>query len=138
MSELEEKQKIQKITDLLEKGGTMLANHHNCGAPMFRYMGKVMCPVCEIGGENSAQSGKDKITEKTQLENKSVPVSTKPVEKSQSQTVLTSSDIKIKNQILNKVHSLAEGIEDETDLQRLRDKMECIELGIKILELLKK
>ncbi len=40
--------KIQKITKLLEKGGTMLATHHECGAPMFRYQGKIVCPVCDF------------------------------------------------------------------------------------------
>lgn len=39
---------IQKISRMLEIGGTMLAQHcGNCGAPLFRYQGRVLCPVCE-------------------------------------------------------------------------------------------
>jgi len=48
MVEKDSDDKIQKITKLLEKGGTMLATHHECGAPMFRYQGKVVCPVCDF------------------------------------------------------------------------------------------
>ncbi len=29
-------------------GGTMLASHHDCGAPLFRYKGEVVCPVCSF------------------------------------------------------------------------------------------
>ena len=48
MVEKDSDDKIQKITKLLEKGGTMLATHHECGAPMFRYQGKIVCPVCDF------------------------------------------------------------------------------------------
>jgi UPF0148 protein len=37
---------LKKITRLLEKGCTMLANHHDCGAPLFRCNGKILCPIC--------------------------------------------------------------------------------------------
>ena len=138
MSESEEKQKIQKITTLLEKGGTMLANHHDCGAPMFRYMGKIVCPVCDIGTENPAQSGKHEVADNVQTTGKNPPhVDSKGGNKPQSR-VDEHSGGEIETQITNKVHSLAGGLEDETDLQRLKSKMECIELGIRILELLKK
>ena len=56
MSEEEEEEAIRRITKLLELGGTMLAEHHDCGAPLFRYEGKVICPVCsfdEVFGDAS-------------------------------------------------------------------------------------
>jgi UPF0148 protein len=40
-------QDLEKITKMLEKGGTMLAKHCECGAPLFKYQGKILCPVCE-------------------------------------------------------------------------------------------
>ncbi len=46
---------------MLELGGTMLAEHHDCGAPLFRYGGKVICPVCsfdEVFGNTPAVSEK--------------------------------------------------------------------------------
>ncbi len=45
---MEEEEAIKRITRLLEMGGTMLATHHECGAPLFRYKGEVVCPVCSF------------------------------------------------------------------------------------------
>ncbi len=45
---MEEEEAIKRITRLLEMGGTMLATHHDCGAPLFRYRGEVVCPVCSF------------------------------------------------------------------------------------------
>jgi len=45
---MSEEEAIRRITKLLELGGTMLAEHHDCGAPLFRYGGKVICPVCSF------------------------------------------------------------------------------------------
>jgi hypothetical protein len=38
--------------------------------------------------------------------------------------------------IMNKVRELVVSLETETDLGRIRDKMECIEQGLKISKLL--
>lgn len=46
---MNEEEKLKKITRLLEKGCTMLANHHDCGAPLFRCNGKILCPICSSG-----------------------------------------------------------------------------------------
>jgi UPF0148 protein len=43
---MDEEEKIKKITRLLEQGCTMLASHHECGAPLFRHKGEILCPVC--------------------------------------------------------------------------------------------
>lgn len=54
---MDEEEAIRRITRLLEMGGTMLATHHDCGAPLFRYKGEVVCPVCsfeEVGRAKSA------------------------------------------------------------------------------------
>ncbi len=59
---------LQKVTKMLERGGTMLAKHCDCGAPLFKYQGRVVCPVCEGKKEEQPQ-------ESTQL---AVPVETKP------------------------------------------------------------
>lgn len=41
------KSKLEKISKMLELGGTMLAQHcERCGSPLFRYKGEVVCPVC--------------------------------------------------------------------------------------------
>ena len=43
---MNEEEKLKRITGLLEKGCTMLANHHDCGAPLFRCKGEIVCPIC--------------------------------------------------------------------------------------------
>ena len=54
--------KVRKITVLLEHGGTMLAQHHTCGAPLFKYQGRLVCPVCDGplgagGGQQETAAG---------------------------------------------------------------------------------
>lgn len=134
MVEKDSDDKIQKITKLLEKGGTMLATHHECGAPMFRYQGKVVCPVCDFQEKKQIieETGK---TEKQQSVQKKADLNRPAGIESQS---LQSFDTPaINNMMLNKVRELAVSLETETDLGRIKDKMECIEQGLKILKLLK-
>ncbi len=51
----EKDRKVQRIARFLELGGTMLAEHCNgCGAPRFRYQGKIICPICDVRGEEEA------------------------------------------------------------------------------------
>ncbi len=131
MSKIDEDRQIQKITRLLEKGGTMLATHHECGAPMFRYQGKVLCPVCDY--ENKDQNLKIepsaemilKVVPPKETKAEAIPAKKLPVD-------YENIALFIKSKILN----IAAGLESETDLERVRSKMECIELGIKILNLL--
>src|SRR5208337_1092686 len=48
----EKDQKVKRIARFLELGGTMLAEHcKECGAPRFRYQGKVICPICDVRDE---------------------------------------------------------------------------------------
>jgi len=55
---LEEDEVLAKITKLLERGCTMLASHHDCGAPLFRCQGDIVCPVCSFEDESvSAMRG---------------------------------------------------------------------------------
>lgn len=50
----EEDKKLEKIGKYLELGGTMLAKHCECGAPLFRYHGDVICPVCDSNSSNGS------------------------------------------------------------------------------------
>ena len=141
MAETDENRKLQMITRLLEKGGTMLASHHECGAPLFRYQGKVLCPVCDFQEKNREQKevqevGKPAIREpeerKIRLE-KGLK-STERIENAERPQPVELSQVVALTQ--SKVHDIAESLENETDLQRVKEKLECIELGIKILKLL--
>jgi len=121
--------KIQRITRLLEKGGTMLATHHECGAPMFRYQGKIVCPVCDFQEQKLSKDQEiRKIEEQGQRQQIREPART---------TGSVSADpYAISNIITNKIRNIATSLETETDLGRVREKMECIEQGLKILKLL--
>lgn len=118
--------KIQKITALLERGGTMLASHHECGAPMFRYQGKTVCPVCDF-------QGKQEIKEIKTEEYKKEPETQKEIKAQKPRIYDTQMISRITT---SKIHDIAASLEAETDLQRVKDKLECIEQGIKILKLL--
>ncbi len=151
MAETDENRKLQMITRLLEKGGTMLANHHECGAPLFRYQGKVLCPVCDFQEKKQEQKEvqeirkpairepeerkiksergpktAERIVEHEGIKREVIPIiEPQPAELSQVAALMQS-----------KIHDIAESLENETDLQRVKEKLECIELGIKILKLL--
>lgn len=151
MAETDENRKLQMITRLLEKGGTMLASHHECGAPLFRYQGKVLCPVCDFQEKKQEQKEvqearkpairepeerkirsekgpemAEKTVEREGIRREVIPVmGPQPAELSQVAELTQS-----------KIHNIAESLEKETDLQRVKEKLECIELGIKILKLI--
>lgn len=122
-------ERIKKITEMLEKGGTMLATHHECGAPMFRYQGKIVCPVC------ISQEFKKKEAEKKTADVKSA--------KGQEETDRPSIELSIEHSeiegiIIKKIVALSKALEDENDSRRILEELECIEKGLAILKLLKK
>lgn len=112
-------EKVQRITKLLELGGTMLAQHHECGAPMFRYQGKVICPVCDL---------QEKPEIKTRPAEKGVeaPIPKKPLPLQGLNEI-----------VMNKIYEIILSLEGETDLARVKDKMDCIEQGIRIMKSLR-
>ena len=104
----------------------MLASSHECGAPMFRYQGKVMCPVCDTGTEEKKAAGEP-------------PASAPRVQKESVPETLSRNrgdNAQIAEMTRKKIQEIAGSLENETDLHRIQEKMECIELGIRILKLL--
>ncbi len=102
----------------------MLATSHDCGAPMFRYQGKVLCPVCDSADEKT----------KAAAGNAGKPVRKESIREIPSWTEGGSGQIAAMTE--EKIKEIAGSLENETDLHRIREKMECIELGIRILKLL--
>ena len=68
----EEDIKLDKIGKLLELGGTMLANHCECGAPLFRYHGNVICPICDSKSKDTIKS-QPETKEKTSIKPEDKP-----------------------------------------------------------------
>ena len=115
---------IDAMSRLLELGGTMLAEHcRRCGAPLFRYQGNVGCPICdfrmveqEMGEVSEEREGKE--------------------EKGEPGGKRAAGASPIGRIISDKVAMIAADMQNETDLGRIRDQMDCIERGIKILGML--
>ena len=121
---------MQKITKLLEKGGTMLAQSHDCGAPMFRFQGKVLCPVCDTETEEEKKAAREQEALKRTVQKESIS-------ETPSRILDNGRDNgQIAAMTRKKIQMISEGLENETDLHRIKEKLECIELGIKILKLL--
>lgn len=75
----EEDIKLDKIGKLLELGGTMLANHCECGAPLFRYHGNVICPICDSNSKEPIESQK-KIQKTHREPGKNPPLTSSQIE----------------------------------------------------------
>ena len=115
---------IDAMSRLLELGGTMLAEHcRRCGAPLFRYQGNVGCPICdfkmveqEMGEVSRAREDRD--------------------EKREPGAGIAAGASPLGRIISDKIAGIAADMQSETDLGRIRDQMDCIERGIKILGML--
>jgi len=134
--------KIQKITKLLEKGGTMLATHHECGAPMFRYQGIMVCPVCDFQEKQEIKKQETKAgqEDRKDLKKEQEPqdlIKTQKTQKPRISASQISCAQEISSVITSKIRDIAGTLETETDISRVREKMDCIEQGIRILQLLK-
>ena len=158
----EEDIKLDKIGKLLELGGTMLANHCECGAPLFRYHGNVICPICDsnpkeaIGSQEKKEKtsrkpvenppgSSDQVTQAGQAgQVERVEQVEKKVQKNipygTTQPAGTPSNISpetyefINNTIINKVVQLCLDLQRETDQGKIKQQMEAIESGTKALK----
>lgn len=153
MVQNEKDKKIEKISKLLEQGGTMLANHCKCGSPLFRYHGNVICPICDSQSNKNENKKEDEIKKKydtfdrSSVQSLPTPTSsfqsttqsTNVINKKINASVLSSTLITpdtqefISNMIINKVVELCSDLESETDLSRIKKQLETIGCGIKVL-----
>ncbi|MEA1906568.1 MAG: Sjogren's syndrome/scleroderma autoantigen 1 family protein [Euryarchaeota archaeon] len=113
---------IDVMSRMLERGGTMLAaTCERCGAPMFRYQGKTGCPTCDfmmLQDEGAEETGKIGKTQGAVGAGEAI------------------SGIPLRDVVSDKIAKIAVDMQNETDLGRIRDQMDCIERGIRIMGLL--
>lgn len=154
----EEDIKLEKISKFLEQGGTMLAQHCNCGAPLFRFKGDVICPICDSNSEKEKQK-KIEIPKESTIEQTSSKIPTSSVNDIPTTSAMTSPttppltpDIQsnisigipnevmsketsdfIKKSLVNKIVQLSLDLQRETDLSRTKQQIEAIESGTKAL-----
>lgn len=154
---MDEDEILSKITRLLERGCTMLASHHDCGAPLFRCQGEIVCPVCSFsqnadegetiptGIERSGLSVS--MEEKTAIERELPAVA--EGEKSDSlkpERVAAIADkgadreleakARLRASLIARLDELSGAIRSERDLDRLKKLLDCAEGLLSVLRFL--
>lgn len=118
----------------------MLAEHCECGAPLFRYKGNVLCPVCDSDlpvdqkpkapASISREEGRSiSQTSPLQPPSPSLEISPKAMSPETAEFV--------KNTLINKIVQLSLDLQRETDLGRIKHQIEAIESGTRALNNLK-
>jgi len=137
---MDEEEMIRRITRMMEIGGTMLAEHHDCGAPLFRYKGEILCPVCsasveteqdaavKLPEEKSLRVSEERVSEST-AKRSSVAGSVSPGKSDEKDALVA-----VRDSLHAKLMELCEGIAGEQDMSMLKSKLECIEIAIRALK----
>lgn len=166
MSQKDE-ESISKISRMLEIGGTMLAQHcAECGAPLFRYKGNVLCPVCDTGQKPSVQAQTKPVKKQNDISsatsvdlevNKQVSPSISAVQSTsdisaevkktasptseipvQSKSISTCSLPELEGILAKKTIMLAQSMHQEQDPRKIKEFLELIEKSLDIIDRLKK
>ncbi|MGZ5502319.1 MAG: Sjogren's syndrome/scleroderma autoantigen 1 family protein [Halobacteriota archaeon] len=117
---------LEQISKMLERGGKMLADHcETCYSPLFKFEGKVTCPVCSYRATQ---------TPVTETEHAAV-VETQSPHAAQSPRARQS--LLLDEAIAEFVSNLAVKMSTETDLARIQVQLECIERGLRIIQLVR-
>jgi UPF0148 protein len=126
---MDEDEVLSKITKLLEQGCTMLATHHDCGAPLFRCRGEVVCPVCSFVDEpNSPAKVQSSGLSGEKLEGRSNLGRALLQENSKSSDEELSAAIgNLHAALLAKLRELTAAVQDEHDLHMLKRQLDCLE-----------
>ncbi|MCK5660960.1 MAG: hypothetical protein KAH86_06330 [Methanosarcinales archaeon] len=135
---------LKKISRLLEVGATMLADHcTECGAPLFRYHGEVLCPLCSNQTNSTPPATKQtqpdkQLNDKTESHAQVEPVSVHVKHSPQPISTPTQNEQTALDDIIQtKISEIATNMSQESDLGRVKDQLECIEQAVKVLKLLK-
>ncbi len=117
---------LEQISKMLERGGKMLADHCvACKSPLFKFEGKTTCPVCTYRQMQNAIQTSESPAE----------VSTQAVQSTQS--VSTRQRVPLDDVITELISNLAIEMRTETDLARIHTQLECIERGLRIIQLVR-
>jgi len=148
---MDEDEALQRITRLLEQGCTMLATHHDCGAPLFRCQGEVVCPICSFGDSQGASGQVPRALaatgplEKREEEIPGVEASVKEGTVSQGPQAgsaaavrendadLGAAQSQLRGILLRRLQALARNIETEQDLDRLKKQLDCMDGLLRVL-----
>jgi len=153
---MDDEETISRMTRLLEMGGTMLATHHDCGTPLFRYKGQIVCPICSFSEVDEVQAvplkkelndvGLDELVApksegiSNNAESSVTDISSNEIgaKKVVSRNPLDMVIADLREDIFCKLRELSEKMRDEKDLSRLESQLHCIEEALKVLSYLNK
>jgi UPF0148 protein len=135
---MDEDEVLKKVTRLLEKGCTMLATHHNCGAPLFRCNGEVVCPVCSFGkdeapAEEKIRPSSSSVPREEAVKNEGVSLSQGSDIASVSKRLMLNDDElarakgRLCEAMLIRLKVLTKDLEEEQDLGKLKRQLDCVE-----------
>ncbi len=149
---MDEDEVLSKITRLLEQGCTMLATHHDCGAPLFRCQGEVVCPVCSfadkpnspakeqpsgLSGEKldeKSDLGRAHLLERDEIEDRPAGASARPTQKGkQGDDELSVAIGNLRATLLARLRELTVAVQDEHDLHMLKRQLDCLEGLLRVL-----
>ena len=149
---MQEDEVLNKITRLLEKGCTMLAAHHDCGAPLFRCQGEIVCPVCSFADDPdspgraqpsgpSAEEMNVRSSSGRAYQQESGVIEDNPdgagfgVSKSgrQGEDEMSRALGGLRSALLARLEELTASVQDERDLHMLKRQLDCLEGLLRIL-----
>lgn len=125
---MDEDEVLSKITRLLEQGCTMLATHHDCGAPLFRRQGEVVCPVCSFADEPNLPAGAQPSgLSEAELDEKSNFDRAHLQERGEMDEELMAAIGNLRASLLHRLREITAALEDEHDLDKLKKQLDCLE-----------
>lgn len=125
------KSKLERISKMLELGGTMLAQHcEHCGAPLFRYRGEVVCPVCSAEDDQTRE-------QPTAPPAPAEPRSSAAPDVSYETSLQFMSDDPVVVAVYQKMLELSETLRAENDLRRVLEILDAIKKAAETIRALK-
>jgi UPF0148 protein len=102
----------------------MLADHcETCHSPLFKFEGNVTCPVCSYRAMQTPTKEPERAT----------AVDTRPAQPAPT----ARQSLFLDERIADFVSNLAAKMSAETDLSRIQVQLECIERGLRIIQLVR-
>ncbi|VVB71720.1 Sjogren's syndrome/scleroderma autoantigen 1 (Autoantigen p27) [uncultured archaeon] len=137
---MDEDEKLRRITRLLEQGCTMLAVHHDCGAPLFRCQGEVVCPVCSFKEDVSYPAAKADLPGQEESGSFDALHSQEAIRKISSEENVPKKVANgrhhddewdrarehLRSSLLQKLEEITVAMQEEQDLDKLKRQLDCI------------
>jgi len=115
---------LLRITKFLEQGYTMLATHHDCGAPLFRCHGEIVCPVCSNGTD---QGSTKEIPGLRPAASQRPAALEAPSGEIAPKDDLDQAKAHLREVLIRKLEVLINELDEEHDLDKQKKQLDCIE-----------